>query len=557
MLTIGCEEGARFGLALSGGGFRAASFHLGVLKRLEELELLPRLVTVSCVSGGSIVGALYALRQQSSSPFSITQLIDELRPVLTGNLRGRALFGTVPRALRTISSVVCPRISRIRLIADELDRCLYHGAMLSEMPPWVLLNATNLRTGKGWKFFNDRAGDYIVGATDKTADIRVADAVAASAAYPGLADAFRLETRAGELLPELLDHRWGISSDRASLAGSEWRARFMHADRSNVMPLVDGGAYDNEGLIGLRSAGVTHAILSSSAPPEDDARVGWWPLQISRMAEVIHSRLGATTRQLAHEITHEADLTTAGRELQQIASELEAMADRASEAGIQTELRALAQRIAQQIGVALPQRGHQFRASVPILLNKTELATSRFAVGSVEGLDVPEEFRGCHEDVVRELGRVRTDLDALEVPIMNMLIAQGYFATDAYCKLCMPEVVTTIAKSDELYERVLAPRWQFAADVIAACNADVTSKTRELRVAQRPLQRGNLTSVDMSTAGGVLALVCGRSASAEEAESLRYRLAIASAPLVILLMIIVGWLCYGVIRLASWILDLR
>ena len=48
----------RIGLALSGGGFRAAAFHLGVLNRLEELEILQRITRVSTVSGGSITGAL-------------------------------------------------------------------------------------------------------------------------------------------------------------------------------------------------------------------------------------------------------------------------------------------------------------------------------------------------------------------------------------------------------------------------------------------------------------------------------------------------------------------
>ena len=35
-ITIDGEE-KRIGLALSGGGFRAACFHLGVMKKLDEL----------------------------------------------------------------------------------------------------------------------------------------------------------------------------------------------------------------------------------------------------------------------------------------------------------------------------------------------------------------------------------------------------------------------------------------------------------------------------------------------------------------------------------------
>ena len=50
----------RIGLALSGGGFRAAAFHLGVLRRLKALNLLDKLDLLSCVSGGSIAGATLA-----------------------------------------------------------------------------------------------------------------------------------------------------------------------------------------------------------------------------------------------------------------------------------------------------------------------------------------------------------------------------------------------------------------------------------------------------------------------------------------------------------------
>ena len=51
----------RLGLALSGGGHRAAFFHVGVLARLSELGLLRPVRVLSTVSGGSIVGALYYL----------------------------------------------------------------------------------------------------------------------------------------------------------------------------------------------------------------------------------------------------------------------------------------------------------------------------------------------------------------------------------------------------------------------------------------------------------------------------------------------------------------
>jgi NTE family protein len=51
----------RIALALSGGGFRAALFHLGVIRRLAEDGWANVLDALSTVSGGSIVGAFAAL----------------------------------------------------------------------------------------------------------------------------------------------------------------------------------------------------------------------------------------------------------------------------------------------------------------------------------------------------------------------------------------------------------------------------------------------------------------------------------------------------------------
>lgn len=51
----------KVGLALSGGGFRASLFHIGVLARLAELDMLRHIEVLSCVSGGSILGAHYYL----------------------------------------------------------------------------------------------------------------------------------------------------------------------------------------------------------------------------------------------------------------------------------------------------------------------------------------------------------------------------------------------------------------------------------------------------------------------------------------------------------------
>ena len=68
----------RVGLALSGGGLRAAFIHLGVLARLAETGALSEIEVISCVSGGSIIGGFYyfLLRQllETKAEQHITQI---------------------------------------------------------------------------------------------------------------------------------------------------------------------------------------------------------------------------------------------------------------------------------------------------------------------------------------------------------------------------------------------------------------------------------------------------------------------------------------------------
>ncbi|MBK6634605.1 MAG: patatin-like phospholipase family protein [Chitinophagaceae bacterium] len=57
------------GLALSGGGYRAAAFHVGTLKKLDELGILSKVNVLSTISGGSITGAYYCINNTSFEVF--------------------------------------------------------------------------------------------------------------------------------------------------------------------------------------------------------------------------------------------------------------------------------------------------------------------------------------------------------------------------------------------------------------------------------------------------------------------------------------------------------
>ena len=57
------DNGKRIGLALSGGGYRAAAYHIGTMRALHKLEILDKVDVISSVSGGSITATYYALNK--------------------------------------------------------------------------------------------------------------------------------------------------------------------------------------------------------------------------------------------------------------------------------------------------------------------------------------------------------------------------------------------------------------------------------------------------------------------------------------------------------------
>lgn len=66
---------AKFLLGLSGGGYRAAVYHLGMLARLDECGLLKDIDTISSVSGGSLLAGVLANEQHRALSSKITTAI--------------------------------------------------------------------------------------------------------------------------------------------------------------------------------------------------------------------------------------------------------------------------------------------------------------------------------------------------------------------------------------------------------------------------------------------------------------------------------------------------
>ena len=63
------KSNPRIGLALSGGGSRAIAFHLGCMRALNDLGVLNKVEVLSTVSGGSVIGSIYAYSDCSFEEF--------------------------------------------------------------------------------------------------------------------------------------------------------------------------------------------------------------------------------------------------------------------------------------------------------------------------------------------------------------------------------------------------------------------------------------------------------------------------------------------------------
>jgi predicted acylesterase/phospholipase RssA len=277
------------GVALSGGGFRASFFHIGLLARLAELDVLRDVDVLSCVSGGSILGAQYYLevRQllQQKADAEITRadyiaIVHRLeRDFLAGvqkNLRIR-LFAAWTKNLWTIAS---RSYTRTDYLGELVDTRLYGrvaggqggrprlGQIFitpkdgpsefnpnidnwrrSAKVPILLLNATTLNTGHNWQFAVSWMGEPPLGTASPVdsneilgrmyyreaplgyREVPLGRAVAASACVPMLFDPVEL--------------------------------RGLYPDR--LVRLVDGGVHDNQGVAGLLEQECTVMLVSDAS----------------------------------------------------------------------------------------------------------------------------------------------------------------------------------------------------------------------------------------------------------------------------------------------------
>ena len=213
-------------LCLSGGGYRAMLFHLGSLWRLYEARLLQNIRRISSVSGGSITAGVLGLNWQQLS-FDPNQLRSDFVPWVVAPIR--LLADETIDADSVVLGVALPgRVSD--RVADAYDNILFKGATLQDLPdaPRFVINATNVQSGALWRFMKPYMRDYRVGEV-KNPSIPLAQAVAASSAFPPVLSPFEMRLDASAFTPN---------------SGQDLQFKPF----TTKVFLTDGGVYDNLGL---------------------------------------------------------------------------------------------------------------------------------------------------------------------------------------------------------------------------------------------------------------------------------------------------------------------
>ncbi|MCE9584218.1 MAG: patatin-like phospholipase family protein [Planctomycetes bacterium] len=239
----------QIGLALSGGGFRASLFHLGALRFLKDADLLQHVSDIASISGGSILGAHFALNRDaylgSTEDFdkAATAFLSLVRRDVRGRVERRFLFAWLP----LIGWMYAPWAKRTRLLRKEYESLLGSKSLrdLGDAFPRLHILATSFTSGELITFdsVGVTLGTAAASSPCKAPGARISLAVTSSSAFQPIFPPLTLDAKA-----------LGVKQQQFPLT--------CHA--------VDGGVFDNLGiekLIWLASRGkadLTYFVISDA-----------------------------------------------------------------------------------------------------------------------------------------------------------------------------------------------------------------------------------------------------------------------------------------------------
>jgi NTE family protein len=276
LLTAGkLEDG--MGLCLSGGGYRAMLYHVGALRRLNELGFLSQLREIASVSGGSITAGVLGFAW-SKLAFDHQGRAENFEREVAQPI---ARFARIGIDVRAVLMGLLPWRTAADGVAEAYDLHLFHGLRLQDLPdrPRFTFMATNLQTGSGWRFAKCYAADFRVGRILQPR-FSLARVVAASSAFPPFFSParFNFDGHVVETMPGADLHRLPFTKGAV---------------------LTDGGVYDNLGLERVWKRCCT--ILVSNAGktiPDIGTPTGRWIGQTYRTLSIVQQQAENSRRRL-------------------------------------------------------------------------------------------------------------------------------------------------------------------------------------------------------------------------------------------------------------------
>ena len=293
-------------VCLSGGGYRAMLFHTGVLWRLLELGLMSpgdrsvdsphgkslvvgTLQRVSSVSGGSIISGVLGHKWKSLDFTTPSTLVATYQTAVVQPIRELAgvtlASGTLEGAIKVLTDIVTPG-SVSEHITRAYDKHLFKKAKLNSLPstPRWVINASNLQSGALWRFMAPYMRDWKVGENTHTDRISIAQAVAASSAFPPV------------LAPATFEFQ---ESDFTPGTGGPGEYNLQRPPFTTDVQLADGGVYDNLGLETAYKRYRTLLVSDAGAPfaAVKDVPTNWAGLG-KRVIDVVDNQVRALRKRM-------------------------------------------------------------------------------------------------------------------------------------------------------------------------------------------------------------------------------------------------------------------
>lgn len=280
----------KIALSCSGGGYRAASFHLGAMSYLQRLQyrgkpLLENVRMISTVSGGTITGVIYALKKQEG--WSFEQVYDFI-------LQKLRTLDLVKEGIEKLNTNVrwdnpSKRKNLINAFAELYDREFTGSKTFSEFDTMkshleaVVFNSTEFNNGINFRFRNSGTGYFgnfkIRVPQQLSSEVKLADAIAASSCFTGGFEPL--------IWPQDFVH-------------AQSPALQQYAATATPIGLMDGGIYDNQGIESILNyksdqpepyfdlviiSDVASPYMKAYAPAIDKAKEGIRQLTIEHAAE--------------------------------------------------------------------------------------------------------------------------------------------------------------------------------------------------------------------------------------------------------------------------------